>query len=300
MKPHAQPAPGSQERPTVGVAPSIRERKPARLLCFTRSAGYVHEVVRRRGNSLAYVETMLAQLGQQCGVEVVATKDGGVFDDDLSGYDAFAFYTLGEITRSSGEQTPPMSHRGKRRLLAAVASGKGFLGFHAACDTFLSHNGQVDPYIAMLGGEFITHDRVQPSTLRSVAPDFPGMAGLGSTMTLFEEWYALKNFAADLHVILVQQTDDMVGECYRRQPYPATWARRYGAGRVFYTSLGHEANVWRDRRFQQIATGGMAFVLGQVDADLTPNLDRFAPAADQWPREHVFCHLATLAETAAV
>ena len=58
-----------------------------------------------------------------------------------------------------------MSPRGKERLLAAVAGGKGFLGFHSACDTFLSRDQEIDPYLAMLGGEFITHDQPQQGTL---------------------------------------------------------------------------------------------------------------------------------------
>ncbi len=267
--------------------------RPARLLYFTRSAGYLHSVVSRNGSGLAYSEAILIELGRQRGVEVIATKDGRVFDGDLDRYDAIAFYTLGDLTRQSGEPTPPMSSRGKQRLLAAIAAGKGFLGFHSACDTFLSRGEQIDPFIAMLGGEFVTHDRRQVATLKVVAPDFPGMAGLGESFAMYDEWYALKNFAPDLHVILSQQTAGMVGACYRRPPFPVTWARMHGKGRVFYTSLAHGENAWTHEGFQQIALGGLAWILGRVDADVTPNLHQVTPFADQWPREHCSSHLLT-------
>ncbi len=217
---------------------TIGSNRSARLLYFTRSAGYVHSVVRRNGSGLAHSETILTELGRQCGVEVIATKDGRVFDGDLSSYDAIAFYTLGDLTRESGESTPPMSPKGKQRLLAAIAAGKGFLGFHSACDTFLSREDQVDPYIAMLGGEFVTHDRPQQAALEVVGPDFPGIGALGGSLAMYEEWYALKNFAPDLRVILVQRTDDMIGGCYGRPPFPVTWARMHGKGRFFTRRWG--------------------------------------------------------------
>jgi acyl-coenzyme A synthetase/AMP-(fatty) acid ligase/type 1 glutamine amidotransferase len=273
--------------------------RTARLLYFTRSAGYLHSPVRRNGKGLAFSETILTELGRQCGVEVIATKDGRVFDEDLDGYDAIAFYTLGELTRESGEPTPPMSSRGKEKLLEAVATGKGFLGFHSACDTFLSRNGQIDPYIAMIGGEFVTHDIMQHAAMQVVSAQFPGVGELGASSALYEEWYTLKNFAPDLHVIHVQQTADMVGECYRRPPFPITWARMHGKGRVFFTTLGHRENIWTQSAFQQLAMVGLEWVLGRLDVDITPNVAQVAPHADQWPREHCTSHLRTVRVPAA-
>jgi type 1 glutamine amidotransferase len=31
---------------------------------------------------------------------------------------------------------------------------------------------------------------------------------------------------------------------------PLAWHKPYGSGRVFYTALGHGANVWNDPRFR--------------------------------------------------
>ena len=77
-----------------------------------------------------------------------------------------------------------------------------------------------------------------------VDPRFPGFADLGSGFEMMEEWYSLKDFSDDLHVLLVQETGTMEGIEYQRGPYPATWARMHGSGRVFYTSMGHRDDVW--------------------------------------------------------
>ena len=45
-----------------------------------------------------------------------------------------------------------------------------------------------------------------------------------SDFELHEEWYSLKNFAPDLHVILAQDTKGMKNFDYDRPNYPATWA----------------------------------------------------------------------------
>jgi type 1 glutamine amidotransferase len=184
-----------------------------------------------------------------------------------------------------------MPVEGKRAFLKAIADGKGFVGSHCASDTF--HRGnkfvnqpldQVDPYIAMLGGEFIIHGAQQKARMRVIDPSFPGAKGL-KDFVLHEEWYALKNFAPDLHVILVQDTEGMKGPMYQRPGFPATWARKYHKGRVFYTSMGHREDVWQNKMFQDLLLGGLAWAVGNVNADITPNLHQVAPEASQLPKK---------------
>jgi type 1 glutamine amidotransferase len=42
---------------------------------------------------------------------------------------------------------------------------------------------------------------------------------------------------------------------------PLAWSRSYGAGRVFYTALGHEKAVWRDFWFQKLLRNSALWVL---------------------------------------
>lgn len=268
------------------------ERKKQKVLYFTRSAGYEHAAVHREGGRLSPSEQALTEMGRRAGFEVECTKDGRVFDGDLGPYDAIAFYTSGDLTRPNKQGTPPMTPEGKKKFLEAVAGGKGFVGFHAAADTFHSKGPrdqvqtQLDPYIAMLGGELVRHGPQQEASL-VIASRFPGAGGLGCAegISFTEEWYALKNFARDLHVILVQETRYMKGDCYRRPDYPCTWARRHGKGRVFYTSLGHREDIWTNPFARAIMLGGMAWALGNVQANVEPNIDRVTPGANQLTHE---------------
>ncbi|MBI2826910.1 MAG: ThuA domain-containing protein [Planctomycetia bacterium] len=276
----------------LGWAGAANQQK-RKVLFFTKSAGFEHSSIRRNGDNLSHAEQTLTDMGKDHNFEVNCTKDGRVFDSDLAGYDAIFFYTTGDLTTEGSDKNPPMSADGKKRLFDTIAAGKGFLASHCGADTFHSagpareRQTDVDPYIAMLGGEFISHGPQQKSRQVIASPKFPGLAGAadgsGTAFKLNDEWYSLKNFAPDLHVILVQDTQGMNGKDYERPPYPATWARRHGKGRVFYTSMGHREDVWTNPKFQQILLGGLAWACGNVDFDVPSNIKEAAPGADVMP-----------------
>jgi len=133
----------------------------------------------------------------------------------------------------------------------------------------------------MLGGQFVSHGAQQEATIRVTSPDFPGVEEAGRSFRMTDEWYAMKHFAKDLHVILVQDTEGMKGPMYQRPPFPSTWARKHGKGRVFYTSLGHREDIWSGKLFQQILVGGFGWALGRLEAPVPANIDKVAPKANQ-------------------
>lgn len=258
------------------------ESKRKRLLYFTASVGYEHTPVVCIGGQPSYSDRVMKEFGKRAGFDVECTKDGRVFDGDLDRFDAFAFYTCGDFLQPGMHNTPPMTAAGKQKLLDAVAAGKGFVGFHSTSYTIPSKGTDIDPFLAMLGGEFITHGAPQEAALLFVPP-FPGISDLACAegLSFTDEWYSQKNFPKDLHVILVQETKYLKGDCYRRPDFPSTWARKHGKGRVFYTSLGHFNENWANPFFQAIAMGGLAWTLGNAQADVKPNLDQVTPQANQ-------------------
>ena len=272
--------------------------KPLRhILLFTKSSGCEHAVVKSGPNHPSLVERTLNNLGERHGFAVTSTKDGRAFArNQIARYDAFFFYTTGDLTQTGEDGNPPMSVEGKSALLAAIYDGKGFIGVHSATDTFPtpaglmdgssrpdSHGEKVDPYVAMIGGEIIRHGEEQTAHLIATEHKFPGMEKLGAGFDLVDEWYSLKHFASNLHVLLVLDTRGLRGHEYRRAPYPSTWARRHGKGRVFYSSMGHRKDVWTAPLFLDLLRGGIAWTIGDVDADVAPNLKQAAPGYAELP-----------------
>jgi type 1 glutamine amidotransferase len=261
-----------------------------RILMYTHSQGFEHPVVKRKNGQLSLAETIVTDLGKKHGFEVTCTKDGREFvPENLNKFGAFLFETQGDLSKEKSlDGQPPMTAAGKAALLKAIAGGKGFVGCHCASDTFHSPGDKVknqspdkiDPYIKMVGGEFIVHGAQQKSRMRVIDHKFPGAPSV-KDFDLLEEWYALKNFAPDLHVILVQETEGMKGIMYQRPNFPATWAHPYKKGRVFYTSMGHREDVWQNPIFQALLLGGLNWAVGNVQADITPNLPEAAPKASE-------------------
>lgn len=266
-------------------AGSANERSPQRLLFFSRSVLFEHPVVHREGQTLSFAERLFTEMARELGCEVDCTKDGSVFDGDLDRYAAVVSYSCGRpadlMKPESKDGSAPLTERGWKRLDAAVRTGKPFVAIHPGLWLL--------PEAA--GADCLGHGSQQVARIKVASPQFPGVRGLGDSFSMLEEWFSLVRFADDLHVVLVQDCAGMNKDkpadrrCYDRAPFPCTWARRHGKGRVFYTSMGHRENVWTGKIFRQVLLGGLSWALGRVEADITPNLAQVAPQANQFPAE---------------
>jgi hypothetical protein len=288
----------------AGLALSSRllGAKEKSVLVFTKSSGWEHDVVKRIGGKPCIVDDAVNDLGNKNGFNAGVTKDGRIFESkEFHSYAGVVFFTTGDLTTPGTDGKPPMTAKGKQTLLDAVRGGMGFAGVHAASDTFhtqpdppdlsnryIAHGDQEDPYLRMLGGEFIVHGRDKDPRLQTGNvivndPNFPGLQGVSSPVRFTEEWYSLKDFAPDLHVILTLDTHTMNGECYQRAPYPVTWARQHGKGRVFYTAMGDRPENWKNEFFLNLLGGGIRWAIGDVSAQLGVNLKEAAPGYAEIP-----------------
>ena len=273
-----------------------------KVLFFTKSSGFEHSAIKRIAGNPSFAMQVLNELGAKHRIEFTESKDGSLFTPEyLAQFDAFLFYTSGDLTlakndEKQGDGNPPMTAAGKAAFLQAIRDGKGFVGTHSASDTFhppgnkghgparnQDDGDKLDDYTRMIGASFIKHDAQQKARQIIGSPKFPGIAALPAGFGPHEEWYSLKNFASDLHVILAQDTSSMDGPSYKRPPYPSTWARTHGKGRVFYTSMGHREDVWSSPEFQAVLMGGLEWALRRVDAEITPNLTQVTPQARVLP-----------------
>ena len=234
----------------LGSATAIRPlgaraaRPLERILYFTHSAGYRHDVI-------PLSKAILTQLGSNSGVfEVTATEDTSEFStENLKRYAAVMFYTTGEL---------PMSGAQKTALFNFVRSGRGLLGVHSATDTFYTW----PDYLDLIGGYFNGHPWHQAVTIEVVDPGDPVVAFLGNFLQFEDEIYQISDFDYRRSHVLLRLDPSSVdlgktGVHQRFYGWPLAWKRFYGHGRVFYTALGHEASVWQDRRYQRMLTNAI-------------------------------------------
>ena len=119
-----------------------------------------------------------------------------------------------------------------------IKSGKGFVGMHAASDTFHGFA----PYIEMIGAEFKTHGPQVSVDMQNQEPQCPACQHLGANWEVYDEIYQFKSYdQTKVHGLLSldkHPNDKTPGH------YPISWVKSYGKGRVFYTSLGHREDIW--------------------------------------------------------
>jgi type 1 glutamine amidotransferase len=145
---------------------------------------------------------------------------------------------------------------------------------------------QPDPYIAMLGGEFLSHGSQQEAQAKVVDPNFPGFEGLREGFNVREEWYSLKNFSQDIHVLLVLETKGMRGSEYQRPPFPIAWARNEKKGRVYFNAMGHRDEVWTSDPFRQMLAGAVVWAVGVENVAPAANMSAVTPDASVMPPEN--------------
>jgi hypothetical protein len=76
------------------------QEAPKKILFFSKSSGYEHDMIKQHDGQLSEAEKILADLGEKNNIEFTFTKDGSVFTpDNLARYDAFFFYTTGDLTQ---------------------------------------------------------------------------------------------------------------------------------------------------------------------------------------------------------
>ena len=157
---------------------------------------------------------------------------------NLNYFDAIFFFGVREIDLTVEQ---------KADLLSFVRDdGKGFVAAHSAATAFFSWPEFGD----MLGGRFDEHPwGIADATVVVEDSRFPAMRRFPAAVVLHDEHYQVKDYSRDrVHVLahldaakldlkapLVHRTD---------RDFAVAWSKRYGKGRVFYSTLGHDIESW--------------------------------------------------------
>jgi type 1 glutamine amidotransferase len=122
-----------------------------------------------------------------------------------------------------------------RGLLDAVAGGVGLAGFHGgAGDAFRAET----EYQFMVGGQFVAHpDGIKDYDVTIVDRDSPITRGLADFRVHSEQYYM--HVDPSNHVLATTVFHPETTPWAEGVVMPVAWTRTWGAGRVFYCSIGH-------------------------------------------------------------
>lgn len=264
------------------VTACVAAHGQTRILYLSKSSGFEHAAVKRTDDQPSVSEKILTQLAEEHGAEITCTKDASLINaENLRKYDVVIFYTTGVLTETGTDGQPAMGPDGLKDLIAWVNHGGGFVGLHAATDTFGTPKDQEpNDYTKLIGGTFDLHGDQFDGPVRIVDPTHPAVEGLPVEWTIHEEWYRFNHLDKEnLHVlaILDTTTERAKQEKYNVPSYPIIWCKTVGKGRVYYNGLGHNKSVWNDPTFQTSVVNGVRWALGEGPAQAEPNYKEVVP-----------------------
>ncbi len=269
---------------------------PKRLLVVTTTTGFRH-------SSIPTLEKVLSQLGQDSGeftVDFVQQPPGhpavgfppklkkgataeekAAFQAAENQWEADLKVVLQKLSPENlkhydgvvfASTTGDLPIPDKQGFIDWIKAGHAFIGIHAAADTFHGF----PEFAAMLGGEFAQHGAQLSVDCLNQDPAHPATAQLGKVWHIQqEEMYQFKNYDADkVHDLLI--LDKKPQAPFTPGHYPVAWCKPFGAGRVFYTSLGHREDIIDadpnlkgrinsvdiSKAYQQHILGGIEWALG--------------------------------------
>ncbi|MCL6475110.1 MAG: ThuA domain-containing protein [Firmicutes bacterium] len=138
-------------------------------------------------------------------------------------------------------------------LLDAVRSGVGIAGWHGGMGDSFRNNTE---YQFMVGGQWVAHPgNIIEYEVNIIKPDDPIVAGLSDFKMHSEQYYM--HVDPSNEVLATTTFSGEYCEWIAGTVMPVVWKRRYGKGRVFYSSLGHVAKDFEVPEALEIMKRGM-------------------------------------------
>jgi type 1 glutamine amidotransferase len=202
-----------------------------------------------------YARQALLDMCATRGFNVSSSNDPHVFNaTQLAQFDVVAF----AVTSGSG-----IDAAGKADFEAWVRAGGGVIGFEAATATEQSWAF----YVQNMGAEFATHPpTLMPGTLRLEPVSHPITEGLPTSLEVIEQWYVFKAPPESVPGLQVLMTLDESTLPANFPPelkvgyHAYAWTLERFGGRVFYTALGDNPEVFSHSMVLELTTRAIEWV----------------------------------------
>ncbi len=181
--------------------------------------------------------------GQGYEVELSTTLDSYLDASKMLTLDLIVpIWTMGTITQEQ-----------EQGLLTAVRSGVGIAGWHGCMADSFRNNTE---YQFMVGGQWVAHPgNIIEYTVNIVKHDDPITTGLHDFQMHSEQYYMHVDPANEVLATTTFSSEyaPWIAGCVM----PVVWKKRWGQGRVFYSSLGHVASDFAVPEASEIMKRGM-------------------------------------------
>jgi sugar phosphate isomerase/epimerase/type 1 glutamine amidotransferase len=265
------------------IAAALPDKSPATPKRARKLLIFDLNVVYGGHPSRFYANLAFQEMGAKTGAfEVVISRDPSVFEkENLAEFDAVF------LNNTVGNQFDDPKLR--QNLVEFVYGGGGLMGVHGTTVAFWNWGavgGDDWPEFGrMLGGRGANHRESQErATMKVDSPGHPLVAPFPPDgFELRDEFFRVGTpYSRDRDRVLFSidtEKTDLSAKPHERddQDYAAAWARHYGRGRVFYSTVAHNPYQFWDPTMLEFYLGAAQFVLGDLEAPTVPSA-RVTPA----------------------
>jgi type 1 glutamine amidotransferase len=187
-------------------------------------------------------------------------REDGLTVDVTADYGAFAEPDLHQrklvIPNITGTE---IARDGRDNLVAAVRKGTGLGGHHGA----LATSFQADhTFHYMTGVQWVQHPgNVRDYTVEVTKPEDPIMAGIAASFPYHSEQYYVL-WDPTVEVLATTTFDGIPDPVVKGVTVPVVFKRMFEQGRVFYSSLGHQAHEFQHEGMRTILRRGLLWAAG--------------------------------------
>ena len=254
---------------------TAKPKSARKILVFYRCEGFIH-------TSIPFGNYAMEAIGKKTGAFTVDLSDQySVFTkENLAQYDAILFNSTTHLKPNEAQRAA---------ILDFIHQGKGIVGLHAAADNF----GEWPEGVALIGGVFTGHPWGAGGTWAFTVedPDHTLNKAFGGKGFWHKDeiyWYKPESFqgreklrvllSLDLSKAANQKAlendkfkEALQGTAIADVDVPVSWCREVGAGRLFFTNLGHNDLTFANTVVLQHMLDGIQYALGDLEADAVPS-----------------------------
>jgi type 1 glutamine amidotransferase len=159
-------------------------------------------------------------------------------------------------------ERPQLTGEYKSAIEGFVRSGGGLVVMHCSLWSY----PEWPEWTRMMGGRVDTHDKYGTYGVVVLDPSHATMLGIGNRFTITDEPYLVDRREPDSTVLVetAEPRHDTLGKL-RDGPDPQVWVRRWGQGRVFVTTFGHDAASQENESFMSLLHNGIRWAGGGTD-----------------------------------
>lgn len=263
----------------IPKAPSVQPKAKRNILVFSKTNKFVHK-------SIPTGTRALELLGEKTGAySATISNDLVNFEEEnINTFDTIIFLSttgdvfkpkqkvLNNMSKEEQDAAHVVEKRLQRNLLEFIKSGKGFVGIHAASDTYYSW----PEYGNMVGAYFDEHPWGAQNKVSVMVEkgkeEHPLVAHMqGASLNFKEEIYQFKEpyDSRNYDMLLRLDTDNtsMKSKKIKRtdKDFGVSWVKSYGKGRVFYCSLGHNHHIYYNDKVLGHYLAGIQYAMGDLE-----------------------------------